>query len=175
MWDSATSSPIRHALSYHFLPNFAFQEDENMAGGRGGSDWDEGEGSLQENHDVAPAAAATGAPHPSAQHAGLRKPSSLMLTIAGSTLAKVCQITHADTLNCSWILILQLPWPFLSSHLAESTRPPTTYFCMQAATFGKGVNPGRLPAKRRASLPANAEKATAGGKRLRIPALQPDV
>ena len=74
-----------------FYPIVAFQEDENIAGGRGGSDWDEEEGSQQENHDAAPAAVATVALDPSAQHAGLRKPSSLMLTIAGSTLAKVCQ------------------------------------------------------------------------------------
>ena len=74
-----------------FYPIVAFQEDEHIAGGRGGSEWDEQEGGQQENHDAAPAAAATVAPDPSAQHAGLRKPSSLMLTIAGSTLAEVCQ------------------------------------------------------------------------------------
>ena len=42
---------------------------------------------------------------------------------------------------------------------------------MQAAISGNGVNLGRLPAKRRASLPAKAEKATAGGKRLKIRAV----
>ena len=74
-----------------FYPIVAFQEDENIAGGRGGSDRDEEECSQQGNHDAASAAAVTVAPDSSAQHAGLRIPSSLMLTIARSTLAKVCQ------------------------------------------------------------------------------------
>ena len=74
-----------------FYPIVAFQEDENIAGGRGGSDWDEEECSQQGNHDAASAATAAVALDPSAQHAGLQKPRSLMLTIAGSTFAKVSQ------------------------------------------------------------------------------------